>query len=325
MRILFVKTSSLGDVIHNCPAVSDVRRHFPGASIDWVVEEQFAPVAALHSAVARVVPVAVRRWRSRLLQPAAWREFLAFRRDLRAETYDLVIDTQGLLKSAVISRGARGVRHGYDAESARESLASRFYDVRHAVRRDLHAVERNRKLSAMAAGFAPGGECDYALVAPRGVPVMPSELPTDRFLPDKSYCVLLSMTSRTDKLWPEEYWADLVQLLSARGMQCLLPWGSAAEHARCLRIAAHGGGGIVPRALSLAELASVLARAQAVFGVDTGLAHLAAALGVRAIGLYRSTDPALTGLLAGDNAVNLGGPGRMPLPAEAVAAMERMG
>lgn len=315
MRILFVKTSSLGDVIHNCPAVSDVRRRFPDASIDWVVEEQFAGVVAMHSAVRRIVPVALRRWRSRLLQPAVWRELLAFRRDLRAQTYDLIVDTQGLLKSAVISMGARGVSHGYDAHSARESISSRFYDVRHAVSRDLHAVERNRRLSAMATGSAPIGECDYALVARPGEPIALGD----------PYCVLLSMTSRADKLWPEEYWAELARTLAARGMECVLPWGSAAELARCRRIVARAGSGHVPRALSLDELASVLARSRAVFGVDTGLAHLAAALGVRAIGLYCSTDPARTGLHGSTKAANLGGPGRTPLPGEAIEAMERLG
>ncbi len=314
MRILFVKTSSLGDVIHNCPAVSDLRRCFPNAVIDWVVEEPFAAVVALHSAVRRVIPVAVRRWRSRLLLPSVWREIQDFRRSLRTQAYDLVIDSQGLLKSALIARGARGVKHGFDAVSAREPVASRFYAVRHAVPRELHAVERNRRLTAAAAGFEPGGRCDYGLVPRAGDPIPLI----------KPFCVLLGMTSRADKLWPEEHWAELARSLAARGLECILPWGSEAEQARCRRIAARSGSGSVPRALSLGELASMMVGARAVFGVDTGLTHLAAALGVPAIGLYCSTDPARTGLHGGGSIANLGGPGRVPTPAAAIAAMEAM-
>src|ERR671911_3181915 len=99
--ILFVKTSSLGDVVHNCPAVSDAARALPGAAIDWIVEEPFAGIAAMHAAVRRVIPVAVRRWRSALWRPATWSEMAQWRRALREERYDAVIDTQSLLKSAL--------------------------------------------------------------------------------------------------------------------------------------------------------------------------------------------------------------------------------
>lgn len=314
MRILFVKTSSLGDVIHHCPAVSDVRQRFPQAVIDWVVEAPFAGIVGLHSAVRRIIPVAVRRWRSRLLLPSVWREILAFRRALRAETYDLVIDSQGLLKSALICSGALGLKHGFDAGSAREPLASLSYDACHAVPRALHAVVRNRALTAAALGITPGLRCDYGLAPHAGTPI-PLRAPI---------CVLLSMTSRADKLWPEERWVALAQMLAARGLECVLPWGSDAEHARCRRIVERAGNGRVPRALSLGELASMMAHAQAVIGVDTGLAHLAAALGVPAIGLYCGTDPALTGLYGGSKIANLGGPGRPPSPQEVILTMEAL-
>ena len=196
MRILFVKTSSLGDVIHHCPAISDVRRHLPDAVIDWVVEESIAGVVALHPAVRRAIPVAVRRWRTRLYRPSVWKEILAFRLALRAETYDFVIDTQGLVKSAIIASSARGPRHGFDAASAREPLASRFYDVVHSVSRGMHAVERNRALTTAALRIGRDEECDYGLV-PRG------DTPIYLGMP---FCVLLSMSSRTDKLWPEQRW-----------------------------------------------------------------------------------------------------------------------
>src|SRR6185295_6550775 len=164
-RILFVKTSSLGDVVHNCPAVSDAARAMPGAEIDWVVEEPFARVAKMHASVRRVITVAVRRWRTALWNPTVWSEIADVRRAIGAERYDAVIDTQSLLKSALITSWAQGVRHGLDAASAREPLAARFYDTRHAVTRELHAVERNRRLAAAALGYAVPATLDYGLRA----------------------------------------------------------------------------------------------------------------------------------------------------------------
>src|SRR5919109_1577393 len=152
-RILFVKTSSLGDVVHNCPAVSDAARALPGAEIDWIVEEPFAGVAAMHGAVRRVIPVRLRRWRARWWQRSTWAEIGEFRRAVRAERYDAVVDTQSLVKSALIASCALGTRHGMDAASAREPLAARFYHRHYTVQKGLHAVERNRLLVAAALGY----------------------------------------------------------------------------------------------------------------------------------------------------------------------------
>jgi heptosyltransferase-1 len=297
-RILFVKTSSLGDVVHNCPAVSDAARSSPGAAIDWVVEEAFAEVATMHAQVRRVIPVAVRRWRGALWHPRTWAEMGAFRRALREERYDLVIDTQGLLKSALLARLADGERHGMDSASAREPLAARFYDVRHAVPRQQHAVERNRQLAAAARGGTSLAACDYGL---RAEGPLPLDLPAP-------YTVLLTMTSRADKLWPEGNWIELGRLIAARGLRCVLPWGSEEEKARAARIAAGIGNALVPRRLGLAELARLMRGARGVAGVDTGLAHLAAALGVPAAGIYLSTEARLTGLHAGARVRNLDAP-----------------
>ncbi len=297
-RILFVKTSSLGDVVHNCPAVSDVARAAPGAAIDWVVEEAFAGVAAMHARVRRVIPVALRRWRGTLWRARAWSEMADFRRALREERYDLVIDTQGLLKSALLARLAGGERHGLDASSAREPLAACLYDVRHAVPRQQHAVERNRQLAAAALGGAPREACDYGLRV-EGPP--PFELPSP-------YAVLLTMTSRADKLWPEASWVELGRLLAARGLRCVLPWGGDEEKARAARIAAGIGEALVPRRMELIELARLLRGARGAVGVDTGLTHLAAALGVAAVGIFVSSEARLTGLHAGKLVRNLQAP-----------------
>ncbi len=314
-RILFVKTSSLGDVVHNCPAVSDVARHVPGARIDWVVEEPFEAIAALHGAVRRVIPVAIRRWRGAPLSPAVWRELAAFRHALRDERYDRVIDSQGLVKSALVSAFAAGEKHGFDRASAREPLAARFYARRHAVTRALHAVERNRRLAAAALGYSPNGACDYGLRVEGAAPIEVRE----------PFALLLTMTSRAEKLWPEERWIELGRGLALRGLQCVLPWGSDAERARCARIAAGIGGALVPRRMALDELARLLRRARGVAGLDTGLAHLAAALGVPAVAIFCGSDPALTGLYGSKRARNVGAEGRPPAAAEVLAALEALG
>ena len=297
--ILFVKTSSLGDVVHNLPAVSDVARALPGAAIDWVVEEPFAAIAAMHPAVRRVIPVAVRRWRSGLWRPAVWSEMREWRRGLRGERYDAVIDTQSLLKSALVAASALGRRHGLDRASARELLAPLFYDVRHAVSRRMHAVERNRLLTGKALGYNPGEPPDYGLRVPA--------------TPKSSYAVLLTMTSRADKLWPDERWVELARGLR---MPVMLPWGSEAERDRAQRIAAAAGGTAIPRRLGIDELASLFAGAAALVGLDTGLTHFAAALGVSTVGIYCGSDPALTGIYGARRAANVGMAGRPPEVAE---------
>src|SRR5919204_72922 len=182
-KVLFVKTSSLGDVVHQLPAVSDAARKLPGVEIDWIVEQPFAGVAAMHAAVRRVIPVQLRRWRARWWRRATWAEIADFRRAVRAERYDAVVDTQSLVKSALISSCALGPRHGMDAASAREPLAARFYAHRHAVPRALHAVERNRILSAAALRYSPDGPLDY------GVQVPPADEDAG------VYSVFLTMTS----------------------------------------------------------------------------------------------------------------------------------
>ncbi len=300
MRVLLVKTSSLGDVIHNLPVVTDLRTRFPAAAIDWVVEEAFADVVRLHPGVRRVLPVAIRRWRGSLLAPATWAEMRAFRSVLHQENYDLVLDTQGLLKSALIARMARGRRCGYAAASAREPLAARFYDGAFEVPRDLHAVERNRRLAALAAGYSLTSVADYGIAAPPA----PTSAPAT--------AILLTATSRDDKLWPEDAWIATGCALHERGLSCLLPAGSVVERERASRLAAAIPGATALPPSSLTDLAAQLGAARIVIGVDTGLVHLAAALGTPTLALFRASDPALTGVLAGTSAINLGTRGAPP-------------
>lgn len=314
-RILLVKTSSLGDVLHNLPVVSDIARHYPGAQIDWVVEESFAALPRLHPAVRNILPVAVRRWRGKLLSAAAWREIAAFRNTLAAQRYDVAIDTQGLLKSALLMRGAKGLRCGFDRHSAREPLAASLYQRTFPVATGQHAVERNRQLAAQALGYALQERADYG--------IRPPAIASPAWLAEEPYAVLLHATSRADKLWSEANWIALGRYLHERNIRCVLPWGSAAEQARSLSLAGAIPDAIAPPRLNLNEAAALLGGARAVVGVDTGLAHLAAALGVPTVGIYTATDPALTGLYAGRCAVNLGNIDRVPDTAAVIDALQQ--
>ncbi|MFZ5524730.1 MAG: lipopolysaccharide heptosyltransferase I [Pseudomonadota bacterium] len=315
LHILLVKTSSLGDILHNLPVVTDIMRHYPEAQIDWLVEEGFATLPRLHPAVHDVIPIALRRWRSNLLSPVTWHEIKAFRALLSAQNYDFAIDTQGLLKSALLMFGAHGLRCGFDKHSAREPLASFLYQKTFAVATGQHAVERNRQLVAQALDYALDGLADYG--------IHPPSFEHFKWLAQGAYAVLLHSTSRNDKLWDEANWISLGEYLKEQNIRSILPWGSEAERLRSLRLAESISGAIVPPHLDLNEAAALLGGAQAVIGVDTGLAHLAAALEVPTVGIYTATDPALTGLHAGTNVVNLGGINRAPDLAAVIAELQR--
>ena len=310
--ILFIKTSSLGDVIHHMPALTEAARACAGARFAWVVEEAFAPLVALHPAVAEVIPVAWRRWRKTLVVPATLREIGASFGKIRRRRYDEIIDSQGLLRSAAIARIARGRRHGYDASSIREPLAAMFYDVRHSIGRDLHAVERNRILTGRALGFAPQGAPDFGL---------------DRaslMSPGARYAVLLHATARVEKEWPEENWVALGKMLSSGGLDLVLPWGGDAERARAGRIAARVAGARVAERQPLGEVARLIAGASFVVGVDTGLLHVAAALGVPLVAVFAGSNPGLTGPVGAGPMTVLGTVGNPPAVADVARAVERI-
>lgn len=313
-HILLVKTSSLGDVLHNLPVVSDIVRHYPNAHIDWLVEEGFAALPRLHPSVHDIIPAAVRRWRNKLLNASTWREIASFRKALATRHYDITIDTQGLLKSALLMHGAQGLRCGFDRNSAREPLAACLYQRTFPVAAAQHAVERNRQLAAQALGYTLEGPADYG--------IHPPQLPRAAWLVESAYAVLLHATSRADKLWDEANWVALGHYLHEKNIRCVLPWGNETEQSRSRRLAATIPDAIVPPRLDLNEAAALLGDAQAVIGVDTGLAHLAAALGIPTVGIYTTTDPALTGLHAGRRSINLGGIGHAPDPTEVIVALQ---
>lgn len=314
-RILLVKTSSLGDVVHNLPVASDVSAAMPGAEIDWVVEEAFASLPAMHASVRRVIPAAVRRWRKGFWRRETRTEVGAFLEALRADRYDAVIDTQGLLKSALIARAARGRRYGLDWRASREPL-SVLYDRTFSVPREPHAVERNRSLAAQALGYSPAGRVDYGIAAQK------KSFP---WLARESYAVLLHGSSAASKLWPEERWIAVGKNLVARGLAVVLPWGTDAERDRSARLAGGIPEGIVPPRIDVPDAAHLLAGARCVIGLDTGLTHLAGALGIATVGLYTATHVSRHGLYQCAHAVSLGAPGAPPVPAEVERALGELG
>jgi heptosyltransferase I len=288
VRVLVIKTSSLGDVIHTLPALSDAASILPETRFDWVVEEAFAEIPAWHPAVDRVIPVALRRWRKAPLR--AWRsgEWMSFRRLLRRQSYDAVIDAQGLLKSALITRLATGPSFGLDRYSVREPLASRFYNHPLPVPKGRHAIERVRELFARS--------LDYSV---EGLPLIygvdEERLTPSPFTPP--YLVFLHGTTWPSKHYPDTHWARLIELAGDAGYRVLLPWGSEAERSRAERLAGTGVAAEVLPPLRLSELAGVLARAAGVVAVDTGLAHLASVLERPGVFLYGPTNVKLTGVV----------------------------
>lgn len=313
--ILLVKTSSLGDVVHNLPVVADIRSALGEVAIDWVVERSFAAIPALHPAVGRVISCEVRRWRRSWSSRQTRAEWSSFVRELRQVRYDAIIDTQGLLKSAVLARAAEGPRYGLDWHSSREPLRF-FYDRVFRVPWTAHAVERNRRLCGLALGYEASGTPEY------GIHAEPSRAD---WLPPRPFVVLLHATSHPSKLWPEGRWLELGTWLAGKGCGAVLPWGDPAERQRAVRLAARLPTAIVPDRLGLGELAAVMTASAGVVGVDTGLTHLAAALKVPVVGIYGATDPAATGVYAAGPALNLGAIGRLPSVEEVVNALEQIG
>ena len=309
-QVLFIKTSSLGDVVHHMPALTDAKRHRPELRCAWVVEEAFAPLVRLHPLIDEVIEVATRRWRAHLSERATWREMKLFRERQRAREFDAIVDTQGLIRSAVIARLARGERHGYDAASIKEPLASRFYDRTYAVPRTLHAIARNRVLTALALGYTYDEAVDYGLRAPDQA--------------RQTTAVLLHGTSRAAKEWDEAAWIELGRWLAQRGLDVILPWGSQDERARAERLACAIPNATVPERLALDSVAGMIASASLVVGVDTGLLHLAAAYAVPLVGIFRASDPALTGPVGSGPIVTLGNAQGAPHADEVIAAAERV-
>jgi heptosyltransferase-1 len=304
-KILLVKLSSLGDVLHNLPIIWDLRKRLPNAQIDWIVEEAYVPLLAplqtteKFRGIDRIIPVAFRRWRKSLLSLSTWREFFAMRKLLQATTYDVVIETQGLLKSALVCALARKTDEaivsglGNATEySGYEPLARTFYTQSVHVPVKCHAIDRSRQVMCSALDWPLLNRADesphfYPTEFVKHLPVLAVEglkKATDGSV--MPYIVCFHSTARAAKRWPNESWVDLGKALANHGYQLIFPWGSAAERKLSELIASQIPGATVPRAISIEEAYALIGNAALTIGVDTGLTHLAAVLGKPTVEIY---------------------------------------
>ena len=304
-KILLVKLSSLGDVLHNLPIVWDLRERLPNAQIDWIVEEAYVPLLApvktteKFRGIDRIIPVAFRRWRKRLLNLSTWREFFAMRQLLQATSYDVVIETQGLLKSALVCALAKksdaaivaGLANATEY-SGYEPIARMFYTQSVQVPVKCHAIDRSRQVMCSAFDWPILKRTDES---PRFYPTeLIKQLPALVIEGSKKathglpipYLVCFHSTARAAKRWSDESWVDLGKVLANQGYQLIFPWGNAAERKVSESIATQIPGAMVPRAISIEESYALIAHATLIVGVDTGLTHLAAVLGKPTVEIY---------------------------------------
>lgn len=287
----------MGDVVHTLPALTDAARAIPTIQFDWAVDESFTDIPAWHSRVEKVFPVALRRWRGGLSSTAGRAEVKQSFSELRRESYDAIVDLQGEFKSAFIARLAKGKRYGYDGASAREWGAHTIYGQKIDIAKGTHSMSRMRRLLSQALEYA----YDESTV---GYGIERERLPKSPLTIDRPYVVFIHSTSWASKNWPEEYWRELAASVTAAGYAVVLPWGSENERGRAARIAGEQPNRIVLPKLSISEKASIIRDASATVGLDTGLSHIAAALGIPSITLYGATDPNLCGAI-GENQIHI--------------------
>ena len=328
MKILLVRVSSLGDVLHNLPIVADIRRHFPGAQVDWVVEEGYVSLVRMNPHVNKVIPFALRRWKKGLANPAVRAELRGFLRDLRAEQYDYVFDTQGLIKTGIIMAAARtraggekiGMANGTE-DSGYESVSRIFHSRSMPVALRTHAVARGRQVVAAALGYALDTPPDFGLPAPAPDTDMDSDSDSVRrppWMPAGDYAVFFHGTARDAKKWAPAHWIALGRVLAP--LAILLPWGSAREQAEAEALAAALPNARVLPKLSMMDAVELARHAALAVGVDTGLTHIAAAFVRPTVEIYADSPRWKTEGNWSPRIVNLGDTGAPPSVDAVVAA-----
>lgn len=291
MRVLIVKLTSMGDLVHTLPALTDAAAQIPGIQFDWVVDEAFAEVPTWHPAVGKVIKTAHRRWKKNVWQTLKSGQLRDFYQQLNTDDYDLIIDMQGSAKSAVVTRLRRGRRHGMDRQSVREGIATFAYQHQHAVSKKQHAVIRLRILLAQALGYVPPQSAPDYQLEQRSFP-----LPANIELPEK-FLFLVHNASWPTKLWSNNHWQTLIKLANDKGYGVVLPSGNQEELERAQQLAANNPRALALPRLSLSQTTGILQQAAGAVCCDTGLTHIAAALATPAVSFYGATDNKLIGAL----------------------------
>jgi len=326
MKILLVRVSSLGDVLHNLPLVADILRHHPGAQVDWVVEEGYVSLVRLNPMVRKVIPFALRRWKKGLGDAAVRAELRGFFRDLRAEQYDYVFDTQGLIKTGIIMAAARvrpggqkiGLANGTE-DSGYEGISRVFHTRSIAVEPRTHAVARGRQVVAAALGYTVDSPPDFGLARP-GLPP-PSGTRPD-WMPAADYAVFFHGTARDAKKWASAHWIALGRALAP--LPILLPWGSPREKQEAEALAAALPNARVLPKLSMMDAVELARHAALAVGVDTGLTHIAAAFVRPTVEIYCDSPRWKTEGNWSPRIVNLGDTGAPPTVEQVVAAAREL-
>ena len=322
MKILLIRVSSLGDVLHNMPVVDDLHRHCEGAQIDWVVEEGYVNLVRLHPGVRKIIPFGLRRWRKSLFSAGTRAEMKQFYQQVRAEEYDLVIETQGLLKTGIIMGMARviaggkkvGLANGTEG-SGYEAISRLFHDLSVPVDRRTHAVLRGRLVAAAAAGYAVETPASFGLLAPEGHPT---------WLPTQPYAVFFHGTAGAAKKWARAHWIQVAAALARNDLPVLLPWGNAAEKAEAEAMALAMPNATVLPALSMQEATLLAQSAALAVGVDTGLTHIAAAYETPTVEIYCASPKWKTEGDWSDKIINLGDAGAPPSAEEVITAVKQL-
>ena len=323
MRVLIVRVSSLGDVVHNMPMVADILRHYPDATIDWVVEEAYVSLVRLNRGVNRIIPFALRRWRSSLFSHKTRKEIRAFRESVQAQPYDVVFDTQGLFKTALVMRLARlapwGRRVGLanaTEGSGYEAISRIFHQMSVPVPSRTHAVLRARLVAAAALGYKVDTSADFDLVSPA--------IETPSWMPQSPYVTFFHATARDSKRWDPANWVALAKEIDARGLPVLLPWGNEKEKQAAVGLAGKMRNAVVLPRLPIMEAVLLAQRAALAVGVDTGLTHIAAAYERPTVELYCDSPRWKTEGNWSPRIINLGDEGQPPSVEQAVAAVAQL-
>ncbi len=283
MNVLIIKTSSLGDILHTLPALTDAGKAISNVRFDWVVEENFSEIPSWHPLVDQVIPVALRRWRKTPIRSFFGKEWKQFRQKIRTKKYDIILDAQGLLKSAFLTRLFHGHRIGLDKQSLTEPLARFAYQRTVNVDLQKHAVFRMRSIFAQALNYTlPNTIADYGLSKHQF---------TNNAQKNEHYLLFAHSTTWSSKHWSEKHWIQLAVLAAQAGYKIRLPWGNKKELARAERITASCKATQIIPHTNLFGIAYEIAQADAVVSVDSGLGHLTAALGTPSISLYGPTNP----------------------------------